>query len=151
MKLNSIEMWLAEVMRQECNCDIASTDFDSSFFVCSTEGRALTYRTAIDYSSKSGNILTSTILQNLQLFFYRSFNKNINISGNIFITVVECPVTVNNLTSALCADPPASCYFYNEPLIYGLTLCGALILGWVIGALCLSAGCGCVNCYRYDM
>ena len=138
-------------MLQECSCDVASTNFDSSsFLICSTEGRALTYRTMMDYSSKSGNILTSTILHKLQLFFYQSYNKNINISGIVFITIIECPVIINNLTSTLCKEPPASCYVYNQPLIYGLTLGGALIAGWVFGALCLSAFCGCANCLRYD-
>ena len=153
MKFSSIEARLAEIIIRECNCDFSNTDIDSSssLFICSTEGRTLTYRAALDYSSQSGDIVSSTLLRELQLYFYRSTNRDFNISGTLFTTVVECPVAITSLTAVLCPDPVnTTCYVYNDPLIYGLTLGGALILGCVLGAAMSCAFCGCVNCCRYD-
>lgn len=141
---------VTNVMRQECHCDITSNDFNSSYslIICSTEGRALTYRTIIDYSSESGNIVSSVLIQELQLFLYRSSDRDFNISRDVFITVVECPVAISNLSAMLCADPPPTCYIYNKPWVYALTLVVALLLGFALGAGTFCACRTCVHCSR---
>lgn len=141
---------VTNIMRQECHCDITNEGIDSSssLLICSTGGRALTYRTAVDYSSKSGDVVSSTLVQELQLFLYRSSDRNFNISKDSFTTVVECPVAISNLTAGLCADPPPICYIYNEPWVYALTLVGALFLGYTLGVAASCVCCACVRCFR---
>ena len=61
-----VKAQVANLIKELCSCDFTSSDLEESEATCSADGNSLTFTTAITYSTDSGNLTASTLIQMFQ-------------------------------------------------------------------------------------
>ena len=64
---------LVAIAVEQCSCDLSTDAFEETSLTCSSSnGRQITFSTAIVYSTQTGDITASSIADSLQLWFIRN-------------------------------------------------------------------------------
>ena len=79
----SVSQGLVAITKELCSCDL--TTEESTLTYSSSNGRQITFSTAIVYSSQAGDITASSVADSLQLWFIRNQKPVLNTIDATFI------------------------------------------------------------------
>ena len=123
---------LAEIASQQCSCDFTSDAFEDSDLTCSSNGRQLTFSSAVVFSTQAGDKSASTVIDSLQLWLDNNPNSVLDTSQGSFAIAQDCSLVINS------PDDPPSCQSKPQTVTVVAavgTFFGGLLSGAVIALL----------------
>ena len=109
-----------------CSCDFTSSDLEESEATCSVDGKSLTFTTAVVYSTDSGNLTASTLIQ--------MFQNKVASTGAV-ISLGNQNATVTSVCSPACTPEPQNREPTSDAAAIGV---GAYLGGLLTGIIIIS-------------
>ena len=123
----SVSEALAEIASQQCSCDFTSDAFEDSDLTCSSNGRQLTFSSAVVFSTQAGDKSASTVIGSLQLWLDNNPNPVLDTSQGSFVIAQDCSLVINS------PDDRPSCQ--SKPQTVAVVAVGTFFGGLLTGAV----------------
>ena len=118
----SLKESLSAVVHDQCSCNFTSTNLEDSQLTCSDDGIGVILTTTVVYSSDSGDITASDMINALKSWAAINSDASLGIGG--------VTATVSQVCSPSCETP--------SPSNSGVVAAGSFIGGFILGMILLA-------------
>ena len=148
----SVSQAMTSIIQDLCDCNVTAASFQNSSLTCSPttleSGDVALFTSSLIYSSDSGSITASTLVDMLQAWLLTSDNISAAIDGNLVELTRTCPTKLSTLTTGVCTHMPPpprmDCTMTHASSTdgHGGAIVGAFIGGLLAGIAMFGAGIG---------
>ena len=128
----SLEESLAAVIKEQCSCDFTTSDLTGSYLVCSRSGDDVTFMTTVVYSSTTGDMTATTLVEMVENWAANTPNPTLAVGMDTAVVEEVCGMR-ECVTSGTTTDQEAESHANSDiASISGVSVGGVMTAGTVL-------------------